>query len=105
MSECYCMDLERRIQTWQNAARHHALPYYGMTVVIEPLLRQKALRVLRAHVLQTWLETPANNVIRVLYKRSAKFDGRRIQLRVNDDEPTYFGPDDIAALENLLRAL
>jgi hypothetical protein len=99
------MTLEKRIKTWQDAAKHHSLPYYGIAIVIEPFLVQKDLKVTRTHCFHTWFETPLNNHIEMIYRRSAKFKGKRIEIRVNGDQPVYFGPRDVAAIKELLTPL
>lgn len=99
------MTLEQRIKTWQDAAKHHWLPYYGITVVMEPFLLQKELAVIRVHVVQTHLETPLGNSVRITFKRGVHFNGRRIEIRVNGGPPMYFGPSDAKEIETLIAPL
>ena len=99
------MTLRRRIETWQDMAQHHALPYYGIAVAIAPVLLQKQLTVERVHILKTWLRAPTRNSIEIMYKRSPKFRGRRIEVRIDSGEPMYFGPRDASAIQKLLETL
>src|SRR5206468_11546847 len=96
------MTLEQRIKSWQAAAKHHWLPYYGVAVVIEPFLLEKNPIVARVHVIQTWFTTPLGNRIRVTFKRGLHFNGRRIEICVNGGQPKYFGPNDATAIKTLL---
>jgi hypothetical protein len=99
------MTLAQRLNTWQQAADHHALSYLGLALTIAPFLIGKQLKVVRVRSIQTWLETKAGNIVRVTYKRAPAFAGRRIELRVNGGAPLYFGPRDREAIKALLGPL
>ena len=98
------MTMRQRVQTWQSAAFHHALSYYGLAHKLTPFLLNKGYRIVKARAVQTVLETNGGNHIRVTYKRQSNFAGRRICLTVNGSNH-YFGPRDLGAIKSLLNTV
>jgi hypothetical protein len=98
------MLLLRRFNEWQEAAQHHALPYYGLAIVMSPIVFNARWEIVYQRRIQTWLQTPRGNEIRVTFKRAAMFEGRRIEIKVNNGTPFYFGPDSASQLKGLIAA-
>lgn len=98
------MTLRQRVTTWQVAAMHHALDYYGLAVKMAPFLLNSGLRVVHSRAIQTRLATPGGNTVVVTYKRQPRFAGKRIELNVNGTRH-YFGPSDNVALRSLLNSI
>jgi hypothetical protein len=94
--------LQQRIKTWQDAALHHSLPYYGLSIKIENFLIAKNLQVVKSRAIQTRLMTPRGTSILVTYKRG--LTGKQIELLINGTYH-YFGPTDYGPICKLLAPL
>jgi hypothetical protein len=96
------MTMRQRIQSWQSAAFHHALPYYGLALKMTPFALSKNFVIVKARAIQTRLRSPAGNIVTVTYKR--RRTSQKVELNINGTRH-YFGPDDAAAMRAVLRPI